>query len=313
MAVGVQTVQVLLAAYNGEKYLRQQLKSILGQRGVSVRILVRDDGSTDGTAALLRAYERKYGNLSVYSGERKGSAGSFFDLLRHADLDCRYFAFADQDDVWMADKLRRAVLLLEGEACGQPLLYAGKVFCTAKDLGGRQMFAYRIGRAASFGNALMENICMGCTEVFNRNLLELVREHMPRTHVMHDWWMYLTASYFGKVIYDQQAFVLYRQHGNNQIGMQNDWIRRWAGRMRRIGQMKHRLSGQAVEFQRAYAGLIKGRQCLAYLAKDRCLELMCGRNNGLRARLRIFRESCLYRQNALDDIVCRVLFAAGFL
>lgn len=317
-------VQVLMSAYNGARYLPRQLDSILSQTGVEVALLVRDDGSEDETLEILSLYEKRYSNISVYTGNRKGAAASFYDLLMHADLSNGYYAFADQDDVWRKDKLFRAVFLLERQPAGQPLLYAGKVIYASQNLGSRQKFAYKIRRGPSFGNALMENICMGCTEVFNRRLLKLARSHLPQEHIMHDWWMYLTAAFFGKVVYDQQAYVLYRQHGKNQIGMQNRWDKRWLNRLIHIRQMKHKLSRQAEQFRHAYlrhSAFIPAPDYTSQSAGDRCryyenldsLLLLCSYKHSFQNRCRIFCNRNLCRQNYLDDVICRLLFLAGFL
>lgn len=301
-------VQVLMSTYNGSLYLRQQIESILSQQGVSLSLLIRDDGSSDRTLAMLREYEKKHKNISVYAGNRKtrkGAAGSFFELLQHADASVDYFAFADQDDVWKPNKLLRAVCVLEKEESGdQPLLYAGKVIYASQDLSSQQIVSYKISKSPAFGNALMENICMGCTEVFNRQLLTLVREHLPASGMMHDWWMYLTAAYFGKVIYDQRACLLYRQHGNNEIGMHKHWGGRWLNRIRHLKQMHHRLSGQAAQFRDAYADL--------GIEDDR-VRLFCDTKKDFRKRIQLACSKNLYRQNRFDDFVCRMLLMINFL
>lgn len=305
----MKTVRILMAAYNGEKYLRSQLDSILAQRGVEVSLLIRDDGSSDQTKNILRAYAQRFHNISIYdTGENEGASGSFYDLLIHTDVFADYYAFADQDDVWYADKLAQAVRLLEQEQSEQPLLYAGKVICVSENLERQETFSYRIAKEPSFGNALMENICMGCTEVFNKRLLLLVREHLPHKKIMHDWWMYLTAAYFGKAVYDQNAYMLYRQHGENQIGMQNYWRLRWMNRLLHIRQMKHKLSEQAAVFRNAYIGYAPVQREDLYR-----LELMCGYRAGFRKKIRLVFSLGIYRQNRLDDWICRMLILAGYL
>ena len=307
-------VQVLLSAYNGEKYLPQQLDSILAQEGVRVSLLIRDDASFDSTPRILAAYAEKFENIFVYTGKRKGAAGSFFDLLAKTDVLADYYAFADQDDVWYMDKLVRAVQKLEREQTAmqeKPLLYAGKVVCASADLRQQEQFAYQVLRPASFGNALMENICMGCTEVFNRSLLLLVRKHLPQgngENVMHDWWMYLTASYFGKVIFDQNVYMLYRQHGNNAVGMQSCWRKRWKNRLLHMQQMKRKRSFQAEVFQGAYNGL-------PALCKEdkKLLDRFLIYRDSFWKRVWLATDSGIYRQNRVDDIVCRLLLILGFL
>lgn len=301
-------IQVLMSAYNGEAYIRQQLDSILRQQGVAVSVLVRDDGSSDGTWDIICRYVRRFENVSAYRGQRLGAAASFYDLLGHVRLNSAYYAFADQDDVWLRYKLAHALARLEQEPQNIPLLYAGSVVWASHDLKRQEPSVYQIHRRASFGNALAENICMGCTQVFNRELCRLVKEHLPSADVMHDWWMYLTAAYFGRVIYSQRADILYRQHPYNEIGMKNCWSKRWINRLCHIRKLCGRLSSQAAEFQKAYAGLAPLRSCDAGL-----LRLLCTCNNSISGRVRLMMEQGIYRQNRLDDLIFHLLSVIGFL
>lgn len=107
------TVQVLLSTYNGETYLEEQIESILNQKDVNVRLLVRDDGSMDGTNDILRMYAKTHENVFYYRGENSGVVASFFRLFETSDPDVDFYALADQDDVWEPDKLITAVRQLE--------------------------------------------------------------------------------------------------------------------------------------------------------------------------------------------------------
>ena len=306
----MKTVQVLLAAYNGEKYIRSQIDSIMCQQGVQVSVLARDDGSKDDTWEILSSYAQKFENMIVYRGKNKGAAGSFFDLLIQTDTTFDYYAFSDQDDVWQKDKLLRALERLEEEKNRKhlPLLYASKVICASCDLKDERDAPYSTYRGALFGNALVENICMGCTQVFNKELLDLVRGHLPEGDIMHDWWMYLTAANFGRVIYDDQAHMLYRQHENNQIGMQSCWYGRWKNRLLHLPQLRSRLSQQTVIFCKAYEGLLN--------KYDRNVELLkeiCSYRNSISHKMRLVTDRRIYRQNKIDDVLYRLLFLIGYL
>lgn len=315
-------VQVLLSAYYGEKYLPAQLDSILAQKGVRVSVLIRDDGSGGGTQRVLRRYAKKHANVSVYAGKNLGVAKSFFDLLAHADPACGYYAFADQDDVWMEGKLARAVSFLERierKYPGRPLLYAGNVVYASGSLQIQETVPSRCSRKPSFGNALTENICMGCTQVFNRRLLELAASRLPAGNILHDWWMYLTAAYFGSVLFDQEAYMLYRQHKGNQIGMQRSWYARWKNRLLHFASLRHRLSGQAVLFRDAYAELLDSPAQDRYAGRyrnrrnARSLALLCGYRTDRKKKIRLVFDKNVYRQNLLDDLAYRILFLSGYL
>ena len=134
----------------------------------------------------------------------------------------------------------------------------------------------------------------------------LVREHPPGSGRMHDWWMYLTAACFGTVVYDKKAYVLYRQHENNAIGVKRSRSQRWIRRIRHCKQKRHLLTGQAREFQKIYAGLVKEQNAQR-------LTLLCRIGKTPGSRLRILWDQRLYRQHLLDDLVCRLLLAAGYL
>lgn len=316
-------VQVLLSAYNGETYLPAQLDSILSQKGVQVSVLVRDDGSKDRTLRILRRYVKKYENISVYAGSNLGTAKSFFDLLKHADSACHYYAFADQDDIWMKEKLACAASCLERleqtYGTNLPLLYAGNVTWASKGLQMQKKINTRCNKQPSFGNALVENICMGCTQVFNRSLLELAASHPPKGNVIHDWWMYLTAACFGMVIYDRNAHMLYRQHEKNQIGMRKSQGARWKHRLLHVKSLRYKLSRQAVFFRDAYKGLLDLAVQEQYRKKDRkgsnarSLELLCGYRKDIKKKIQLVFGKYVCRQECLDDFAYRILFLLGYL
>ena len=110
--MGLPFVSVLMSTYNGEKYIREQIESILNQKKVKVHLLIRDDGSQDSTIEIVKEYANKYPNVSVYAGKNIGIGNSFMELLRNAP-EADYYAFADQDDVWLDGKLERAIELIK--------------------------------------------------------------------------------------------------------------------------------------------------------------------------------------------------------
>ena len=108
----MKNVLVILSTYNGEKYLREQIESVLKQENVKISILVRDDGSTDNTCNILEEYEKK-GLLRWYTGKNLKPAKSFIDLIFHATNDFDYYAFCDQDDFWYFKKIYSAIEQME--------------------------------------------------------------------------------------------------------------------------------------------------------------------------------------------------------
>lgn len=291
-------IQVLLSAYNGSAFLKEQLDSILGQRGVEVELLIRDDGSTDGTVDILRRYERERKNVHVTEGKNTGVTASFFALLAAADAE--YVAFADQDDIWLPEKLKNAVQKL-AQVDG-PALYAGNK--TLVDRDGHRMKKQDTGRRKpSFENALVESICTGCTIVMNRKLVQQIQEKLPRHAVLHDWWCYLVASYLGTVIYDETSYIYYRQHGDNAVGASSHVLGRMADQLRYIRRSRGKLAAQLAEFHNLYH---------ENPDKDgKVQEVLAGKT--LKGRVRLLFSGDIKRQRALDDLVMRVLFLAGWM
>lgn len=295
-------VQVLLSSYNGEKYLAAQLESILAQDYEEISILIRDDGSTDRTLEIIQYYADKYANIAYYVGKNLGVQQSFFQLMQHADKMADYYAFSDQDDVWLPEKIRQAVQLLEKQDQSLPLLYASKTTLVDAELKEITIRKKRVQIRPEFGNALVENVCTGCTEVFNRRLLELVTKQTPTYAIMHDWWLYLCATAFGRVYYDANSYILYRQHGNNQVGSSvsfvDDWIRRFKNFKRSNGALRK----QVAEFQEIYGSDYDKSKYAAWVA---------GYKYRLDYRRKLIFSKEIFRQGKLDDLIFRVLFLLG--
>ena len=218
-------ITVLLAAYNGARFLPEQLESLRGQTDGAFRVLMRDDGSTDGTGALLaRAAEDL--RFAVLPEEEKhlGAAGSFLTLLQLARTP--YAALCDQDDVWAPERLSRCRAAMEaaeakwGADC--PILVHSD--CALMDGEGRPIapsFFRRQGwrgDAVSLPELLVQNNVTGCTVLLNRPLAELAGRADPAAVEMHDWFLAQTAAAFGHIVFLPEALVSYRQHGDNAIG-----------------------------------------------------------------------------------------------
>lgn len=222
-------VEVLMSTYQGEGFVAEQLDSILAQTWESLRVVVRDDGSRDGTREVLARYAGD-GRVRLLAGENLGLPYAFFRLLDDASPDADLYALSDQDDVWRPDKLARAVARLDG--IEGPALYCGRVLVVDEEL--RTLYPHELPlRGPSFANALVQNIALGCTVVLNHAARELVAGRWPRECVMHDAWLYLVLAGTGTVVYDSELLVQYRQHGANSVGMGSGPASRLAGRVRR--------------------------------------------------------------------------------
>lgn len=210
------TVTVVLATYNGEKYLREQLDSLLAQKGVKVSILVRDDGSTDRTREILNEYQDK-GFLNWYTGEHLNVQKGYLDLLKHVG-DTDYYAFCDQDDVWDEDKLLIAVTELDALNQDKPAMY----YCGQRlvDENLKLLSTHKIVTDRSdHTNFLISNVA-GCTAVFNKALVDAVNSAEPDFILMHDSWLFKVCLALGGSYYaDSLAHINYRQHGDNVAGL----------------------------------------------------------------------------------------------
>ncbi|MBD5454881.1 MAG: glycosyltransferase family 2 protein [Lachnospiraceae bacterium] len=210
-------VSILLSTYNGEKYIREQIQSLLQQEGVCMNILVRDDGSTDGTKQILQEYKDK-GKLDWYGGENLKTAYSFLDLLQRAP-ESEYYAFCDQDDFWMKDKLKTAVEHLSGYPQEKPALYYGRAKLADKDLHIMGDSRTSSDRMLDLKSAVINSNAVGCTMVFNKALLDILKEKCPSYIAMHDAWVHKVCIVMkGNIFWDEDVPILYRQHQDNLIG-----------------------------------------------------------------------------------------------
>lgn len=211
-------IAILMSSYNGERYIRQQIDSILNQRGAfELELWVRDDGSTDSTRDILEDYAAQ-GLLRWYTGDNLKPAHSFLDLLKHCS-GYDFYAFADQDDVWKPEKIAAGLAALK-EVTG-PALYFANAELVDQDLNSLGRNVYRKSPALDFYTLSCAGGLLGCTMVFNRQLAQLVQDApMPGRIVMHDYYLAVVCKLFdGTIIYDPTAYMGYRQHGKNVVGV----------------------------------------------------------------------------------------------
>lgn len=241
---------ILLSTYNGEKYLEEQLQSFLAQEGVEIRIFVRDDGSTDKTKEILDKWQDR-GLLNWYAGKNIGFANSFMDLLKKSP-SADYYAFSDQDDIWLPQKLKIAI------EKNSLLTTDIKMYCS-------NLYIYRNGENIGLMRSrnininqykcLVKCIANGCTMVFNHELRNIVNANPPRIVNAHDLWLYHTAMLLGTVYYDHNAYILYRQHGNNVTGSKSTLSEKYKSHMKSLKTLskQHYREIEAKELLRCYS------------------------------------------------------------
>lgn len=209
-------VTVVMSTYNGARHLPAMLASLGGQERRPDRLVLRDDGSRDGSQAIVADWAaRESIALQIVTGPNLGAARSFLAAIAEA-APADVTLLADQDDVWLPDKIARAVAHLPAAGDALPTLYAARQQIVDETLAPMRLSP--VPRHLSINSAVCENVLTGCTMAFNRPLADLLRRGVPARVPMHDWWIYLLAAATGAVIFDAQPTMLYRQHSQNVIG-----------------------------------------------------------------------------------------------
>lgn len=299
-------VTILLATYNGEAFLPDQLASIAGQVGADWRLVWRDDGSSDRSAEIVESFADRAGQgrcRRLPGGERLGVTGSYMALLRAAVAEgAGVIAFADQDDVWLPEKLERG---LAGLRTGAPCLYCARqilVDATLRRLGESPSLTVPPG----LGPALTQNVATGCTVMLDPGAARLIASSDPPPGTLHDWWSYLVvAAAGGAVVADPEPVVLYRQHAANVVGAPGSAWARAAGALRRG-------PGQFMGVLRAHvAGLLAQPHLLAPRSAALLATVAAALAGPRRRRLPVLRRCRLHRQTPMETLLFRLWFLFG--
>lgn len=292
-------VAIFLCTYRGQSYLAEQLNSFFNQTYSNWEVWASDDGSDDGTCGILDAYKKKWssGRLNIQAGPARGAAINFLSLTCSAHVKADYYAYSDQDDVWEADKLERAVRWLSSVPPQIPALYCSRarlIDSQNSEIGLSPLFS----RPPSFANALIQNIASGNTMVFNeaaRDLLCDAGESVPC--VIHDWWVYMVVTGCGgKVFYDSHPTIRYRQHDDNLIGINASWRARFKRAwMYCQGRFRCWSDGNIAALYTLQAKLTsENREILEVFARAREMSLI--------PRLCHLKRSGIYRQTVLGNM-----------
>lgn len=234
-------VAILIATYNGEKFLEEQIESILNQTYQDFVLYIRDDNSTDGTQRIINEYVKKYPEKIIQVRDdkiAKGACNNFMYLLEYVYNLNKYvmFMFSDQDDFWIEDKVETTIKEYNRvNNKEQPILIHTDLNVVDAQLNviDESFFKYSNlnGKYNSFNNYLIQNNVTGCTTFINKSLVDLIKFNIKDIR-MHDWYFALLASAFGQVIFIDKATIKYRQHGNNVLG---------AKKIKGIGDMYNKL------------------------------------------------------------------------
>lgn len=301
-------ISVALCTFNGARFLDEQLASIAAQTRQPDELVVCDDASSDGTRDILDrfAISASFPVRIIVNDSNRGVITNF----RQAIALCtgELTALADQDDVWLPDKLERAEAALMSSINIGTTLYCTKlqyVDSRLKPLG-LSITPHNTG----FSNAVVENSATGCSVVFGREIKKRFLEAQPADMVMHDWWLYLLATAFGSVIYDSQHGLLYRQHDSNAAGWQPRPSKLW----NRMHLLRRRLLAgregmdslnQALRFVNSYPD-IDGKK------REIVDELVKLRQAGFARRLNYLRSPKVARNDALENLGLKIMILMGW-
>lgn len=241
-----------MSSYNGEKYIREQIDSILSQVGdFQLDLWIRDDGSKDSTKKILQQYANE-GKLRWYSGSNLRPAKSFMDLLFHCpgyDL----YSFADQDDYWMPNKIDAAVKKMEGQK--GYVLYFGNAELVGSDLSALGRNVYKKNPKTDFETLTCAAGILGCTLMINSELAKQIQEiELPKNFIMHDFYIgEVCLALGGRIVYDPVVYMKYRQHENNVVGVANGALGIIKNRFKKITEKAEiGIAEQAQEIIRIY-------------------------------------------------------------
>ncbi len=217
------TVHIIMASYNGEKYLEEQLDSLLGQTCQDISVEVCDDGSADRTCDIVKQYCSRDHRITLHKNEKnKGYVRNFLEGMQRSDAD--YIMLCDQDDIWDRDKVEvtlHAMQQAEKDGCDQPLMVFTDAVNfdsdTGKDLGRFHENSHLNTKRLDTAHLFMENKVIGCTVMVNHKVISYLTE-IPQEIRVHDWWLALICSHFGRIIYLDRPTLRYRQHSGNMIG-----------------------------------------------------------------------------------------------
>ena len=207
-------VAVLLCSHNGEKYIEEQINTILNQKK-SIKLYISDDNSTDKTLKIIKEIKKKNDKIKkIYTGRYGSPSKNFLFLINKVPKKYDYYAFSDQDDLWKLNKISIAVNKLKSKYD----IYGSRTILVDKKkniIGKSPLFK----KKPTFNNAILQNIAGGNTMVCTRKIILEIKKLKIKNVPSHDWLIYLYGTFRGyKYYYDKNPYIYYRQHEENQVG-----------------------------------------------------------------------------------------------
>lgn len=292
-------IAILMATYNGERFLGEQLESFANQTEKDWVLWVSDDGSTDNTKLILQNFSARFsaGKVNIVDGPKKGFANNFLSLINNPLIKAKNYAYSDQDDVWCDDKLSRALNYLSSSSVQTPALYCSRTEYVNEGLT-HIGYSSNYQRPATFLNAIVQNIASGNTMVFNEKARELLIQSCVDIEVpLHDWWTYIVVTACGgQVFFDKEPSVRYRQHEGNLWGMNT-------GLLNRLVRVQKLFGGRFSAWNKVHANALTAfNQSLTLENREIVERFRCIRSSSLLMRLYSLRATGVYRQTLLDNI-----------
>jgi glycosyltransferase involved in cell wall biosynthesis len=291
---------ILLATFNGEHFLAEQLDSIVVQDDPDFVLLVRDDGSTDRTVEILTTYAAADSRIVVLDDSAHlGAPASFATLMLAAPSGAPLYLFADQDDFWMPDRLSRARVGLARTT--SPTLYGSRVEYSDSKL--RRGPRSRRVRRAGLGNALVENVFTGCASAVNSAARDLLVDLSRPADASFDWWVYLVVATFGDLVTDDNVTVRHRFHGANATIPPLPFIRSVLMRLRRHSRRRTPSTPfrTAAMHLRTLGGIPDRHSTL--------LDWYLGPHEGLRGRVRLVCSRRVWKNSRRENMILRLRLA----
>ncbi len=294
---------ILLSTYNGERFLSEYLASLSQQSFDRIVLYIRDDCSTDGTKSLLERTKFRFPIIPVPGGRRLGPARSFLTLMEAASGRHGSYHFADQDDIWLPERVRTAHDAVTSRI--SPMLFHAPP--QPVNVGGDPIGAQPTAKVPSFANALVENCVVGCTSAMNDSAAKLVIQGAPRRVAMHDWWSYLVVSSFGEIQTGPRPEVLYRQHGGNLVGANFGLSTRITGKIARLcrrGLRAPPVMEQLAEFLRIHGNSLRSDHRSTVASIIAC-------QHSLHHRVKVAMRPPFHRHSPIDQVLLRLALVLG--
>lgn len=293
------SVAILLCTFNGARFLPQQLASLEAQDFTDWRVFASDDGSQDATLAMLEDFQKKHGadRVQIRGGPHRGFVANFLSLLCDPAVQGACYAFCDQDDIWLPDKLTRARRFVMNAPADEPAVYCSRTRLIDES-GAEIALSPLFRKAPSFRNALAQSIAGGCTMVLNEAARQLLmRAGADVVCASHDWWVYLAVTAVGGTLfYDAVPSICYRKHPHNVIG-ENRSIGAQLIRARMLwrGRFKSWADWNVAALERIESEMTEeNRQIFALFRSSR--------KQALVSRLRGLRRAGIHRQTLLGNV-----------